>query len=70
MYNVSRPLTVLQALAMAGGLTPFAAESDIVIMRNSGKETVRIAFDYKKVKKGQNIEENIILERGDVVVVP
>jgi polysaccharide biosynthesis/export protein len=70
MYNVSKPLTVLQALAMAGGLTPFAAESKIVILRNSGKDTVTIAFNYKKVKKGQNIEENIILERGDVVVVP
>ncbi len=70
MYNVSKPLTVLQALAMAGGLTPFANESHILIMRNTGKGTVDIAFNYKKVKKGQNIEENIILERGDVVVVP
>jgi len=70
MYNVSKPLTVLQALAMAGGLTPFAQESNILILRNSGKDTVHIAFNYKKVKKGQNIEENIILERGDVVVVP
>ena len=41
-----------------------------MILRNSGKETVHIAFNYKKIKKGQNIEENIILERGDVVVVP
>jgi polysaccharide export outer membrane protein len=70
MYNVSKPLTVLQALAMAGGLTPFAQESKIVILRNSGKETVHIAFNYKKIKKGQNIEQNIVLERGDVVVVP
>jgi polysaccharide export outer membrane protein len=70
MYNVSKPLTVLQALAMAGGLTPFAQESKIVILRNSGKETVHIAFNYKKIKKAQNLEENIILERGDVVVVP
>jgi polysaccharide export outer membrane protein len=70
MYNVSKPLTVLQALAMAGGLTPYAQESNIVVVRNSGKETLRLPFNYKKVKKGQSIEENITLERGDVVVVP
>jgi len=70
MYNVSKPLTVLQALAMAGGLTSFAQETSIMILRNSGKETVHITFNYKKVKKGRNVEENIILERGDVVVVP
>jgi polysaccharide export outer membrane protein len=61
---------VLQALAMAGGLTSFAQETSIMILRNSGKETVHITFNYKKVKKGRNVEENIILERGDVVVVP
>jgi polysaccharide export outer membrane protein len=70
MYNVSKPLTVLQALAMAGGLTPYAKESDIIILRNSGKETVQLPFDYKSIKKGKNVEENIILERGDVVLVP
>jgi len=70
MYNVSKPLTVLQALAMAGGLTAFAQESNIVILRNSGKETARLPFNYKKIKKGRNVEENITLERGDVVLVP
>lgn len=70
MYNVSRPLTVLQALAMAGGLTPFAKESGILILRNSGSETARLPFNYSKVKKGKNIEQNITLERGDVVMVP
>ncbi len=70
MYNVSKPLTVLQALAMAGGLTTFAKESQIVILRNVGKETVTLPFNYKKIKKGQGLEENIVMERGDVVVVP
>ncbi len=70
MYNVSKPLTVLQALAMAGGLTPFADESRIIIMRNHGSETARLPFNYKKIKRGQNVEENILLKRGDVVVVP
>lgn len=70
MFNVSKPLTVLQALAMAGGLTPFASESKILIVRNSGKKTVNLPFNYKEIRKGRNIEQNITLERGDVVVVP
>ena len=70
MYNVAKPLTVLQALAMAGGLTPFADESKIIIMRNFGNVSIRLPFNYKRIKKGQNLEENILLQRGDVVVVP
>lgn len=70
MFNVAKPLTVLQALAMAGGLTPFASESSILVVRNSGKKTVNLPFNYKEIRKGRNIEQNITLERGDVVVVP
>lgn len=70
MYNVAKPLTVLQALAMAGGLTPFADESKIIILRNFGNETVRLPFNYKKIKRGESVEQNILLQRGDVVVVP
>jgi polysaccharide export outer membrane protein len=70
MFNVSRPLTVLQALAMAGGTITFAKESEISIVRNYGPETVRILFNYDDVKKGKHLEQNILLRRGDVVLVP
>jgi polysaccharide export outer membrane protein len=70
MFNVSKPLTVLQALAMAGGLTPFADEGKIIVLRNAGAETKRLPFHYSKIKKGERIEENIMLQRDDVVVVP
>ncbi len=70
MYNVSRPLSVLQALALAGGLTTFAKENNISIIRNHGKQTMRIPFNYEQVKKGVNLGQNILLERGDVVLVP
>lgn len=70
MYNVSKPLTVLQAIALAGGPVVFAKEDSISILRNHGKETIRLPFNYEDVKKGRNLEQNILLERGDVVVVP
>ena len=70
MFNVSKTLSVLQALAMAGGLITFAGEDDIYIIRYQGEKTVRLPFNYKEVKKGRNLQQNILLERGDVVLVP
>lgn len=69
-YNVGRYVDVLQALTLAGGLTPFADEDSIKILRKKdGKETVML-FDYGDVKKGKRLEQNILLRSGDVIVVP
>ncbi len=71
MFNIATELNVLQALSMAGGLTPFAKEGDIVIVRTQEDgRTVRLPFDYNQVKAGKNLEQNITLQRGDVVLVP
>jgi polysaccharide export outer membrane protein len=69
-FVTGRFVDVLQALAMAGGLTPFAAENDIRILRRvEGNEYVR-NFRYADVRKGQHLEQNILLQSGDTVVVP
>jgi polysaccharide biosynthesis/export protein len=69
-FVTGRFVDVLQALAMAGGLTPFAAENDIRILRRvEGKEYVR-NFRYADVRKGLHLEQNILLQSGDTVVVP
>ena len=69
-FVTGRFVDVLQALAMAGGLTPFAAENDIRILRRvDGNEYVR-SFRYADVRKGQHLEQNILLRSGDTVVVP
>ena len=70
MYNVSIPLTVLQAIALAGGPVTFAKEDKISIVRSSGTGTTRLPFDYEDVKEGKHLEQNILLQRGDVIVVP
>lgn len=62
--------TLMQVLAMAGGLNPYADEGKINILRQTGNQTTRIEFDYKEVIKGKNLEQNILIQRGDVVVVP
>jgi len=70
MFNVSTQVTVLQSLSLAGGLTTFADESSIIIIRGHGKDTRKIPFDYSQVKKGKHLEQNVLLDRGDVVLVP
>jgi polysaccharide biosynthesis/export protein len=61
---------VLQALSLAGGLTPFAAENDIKVMRRVRGERQAIPFRYGDMRKGRALEQNIVLRRGDVVMVP
>jgi len=67
---LTRPTTVTQALAIAGGLSAFADEDDIKILRRSGNQTVSLPFDYGSVSKGDDLEQNIELINGDVVIVP
>ena len=69
-YVVGRYIDVLQALSLAGGLTPFAEEGNIKIVRKqNGKETI-LRFNYAEVKKGRRLEQNITLQSGDVIIVP
>ncbi len=68
MIESVAPLTLLQALAMAGGFTEFA-RGDIVVLRNTepGKKE-RIEVDVEKILKGKAPAEDIPLRAGDVVV--
>jgi len=69
-FPISMETNVMQVLSMGGGLNPFANSDKILILRQEGNQTVKIPFNYKQVEKGQNLEQNILLQRGDVVVVP
>ncbi|RLA50269.1 MAG: polysaccharide export protein [Gammaproteobacteria bacterium] len=70
-FTVNRRIDVLQALALAGGLTAFAAENDIKILRrNSDGALDVIPLHYAKLKKGKELESDVFLRSGDVVIVP
>jgi len=69
-FVVARPASVMQALAMAGGLTPFASPANIIILRRSEGKEQTFVFNYKEVSRGMSLEQNRILFPGDVVVVP
>lgn len=69
-YLVGHYTDVLQALSLAGGLTPFAAENDIKIVRRIRGQQETFPFRYGDVRKGIDLEQNILLQRGDTVMVP
>ena len=69
-YPIDLDTNVMQILAMAGGLTPFADSDKIIILRKEGGKIIKISFNYDEVAHGKKLEQNITLKRGDVVVVP
>jgi polysaccharide export outer membrane protein len=69
-FPLSTPLDVMQAIALAGGTTPFAAINDIVILRRQNGEQQALHFHYSDVARGRDLSQNVLLEGGDTVVVP
>ena len=69
-FTLVRPLNVMQVLAMAGGLTPYALDEEIKVLRGSGADQVLLPFNYKNVLQGQGLEQNVVLQSGDVILVP
>ena len=69
-FQANRYLDVVQALSMAGGMTPYAANNKITVLRRENGKQRSIPFRYGDIEKGEDLEQNIILQSGDVVVVP
>jgi polysaccharide export outer membrane protein len=69
-FSLNTNVNVLQALTIAGGLNPFAKRDKIKIFRREGAKTTIFRFKYDEVVEGAELDQNIILQRGDVVVVP
>ncbi len=69
-YVVKRGTTFLQAITLAGGFTPFASTSKVLLLRrnNEGKE-IAVRLNYDEIVGG-NLQNNIILKPGDTIVVP
>ena len=70
VFVMNPRVDVMQALALAGGTTPFAALNDIKILRRSGSQQEIAQFRYSEVAGGRNLDQNIMLRSGDIIVVP
>jgi polysaccharide export outer membrane protein len=68
--NANPHVDVMQALSIAGGTNPYAQVNNISILRRSDEGLISIPFRYGDIEKGKRLEQNIVLQAGDVVVVP
>lgn len=69
-FAVNRAVDVLQALSMAGGMNPFADTKNIQVLRRVNGEQTSVGFNYAEMEQGKKLQQNILLQAGDVVVVP
>ncbi len=69
-FPMYQPLDVMQLLSLAGGLTPFAKSNDILILRRTENGSKAIEFEYGELEDGDDLETNLVLKSGDVIVVP
>ena len=69
-FPFSKPLDVMQALSLAGGMTPYAAVNEIRILQRDANGVKATPFHYSDVEKGRDLGQNIVLKSGDTVVVP
>ena len=69
-YPLMAQTTVLQLIAMAGGLKEFADGKRIIVMRVEGGRQVGYPFNYRQVLERRNLKQNIDLKPGDTVIVP
>jgi polysaccharide export outer membrane protein len=70
VYYLGSTLTVLELLARAGGFREAAKTKKIAVVRKEGGKTRYFSFNYNEVADGENLQQNILLKSGDVVIVP
>lgn len=62
--------TLLQAITLAGGFTQYADTDKILVLRREGGHETRLRISYKEIITGKNPAANMVLQRGDTIVVP
>ena len=69
-YVLTKKLTVLQAFALAGGFTEWAAKKEILLLRNEAGQDKIYRINYKEITKGKDLSQNIHLKADDTIIVP
>ncbi len=69
-YPLVKDLTVLQAFAIAGGLTEWASKKEIILFRREAGKEKAIRINYRKIVKGDNLKQNVLIKADDTIIVP
>jgi len=70
VYPITGKTTLAEAIALAGGFTEWADKGDITVVSNDGGEEKKVLINYKKIASGKDPSQNIVLKRGDIIIVP
>ena len=69
VYSITTRTTLVEAISMAGGLTEWANKRKITVITHQGGKKKKITVNYKNIISGKDPSQNIILKRGDTIVV-
>lgn len=69
-YPIVKDLSVLQAFALAGGFTQWAAKDEILLIRREAGQKKVYKIDYKDMAKGRNLEQDLLIKADDTIIVP
>jgi len=69
-FTLGRYVDVVQALTLSGGFTPYANNRNIQVLRRENGREITFPFDFRDVSRGRDLSQNIVLQSGDVVLVP
>ena len=70
VYSITARTTLVEAISMAGGFTEWANKRKITVIRSEGGKKKKLRINYKKIISGKDTSQNIILNRGDTIIVP
>ena len=68
-YDMTGPMTVMQLIAVAGGLQEFADKKNVLVTRKEAGKDISYKVNYEDISKGKNLGQNIQLKPGDIVIV-
>jgi polysaccharide biosynthesis/export protein len=69
-YSLTKQLTVLQAIATAGGFTEKASKDEILVIREHSGGNLTFRINYNEIMKGENLNTNIAIQPDDTIIIP
>jgi len=70
VYRLRSETTILQIISMAGGVTEWADQKRLIVIRKEAGKEKKITINYKKLSRGEDLNNNIVLKAGDTIIVP
>jgi polysaccharide export outer membrane protein len=70
LYQITTRTTLVEAISLAGGFTEWANKRKITVIRSEEGKKKKLRINYKKIVSGKDPSQNIILQRGDTIIVP